>query len=185
MKKFVMGLTYLRMFLAPIIILPFIIKNYFFVSIILFLVASITDFFDGFLARKFNSESKLGASLDPIADKILIVFLLIGISVHTADIFVGVCSSFIIAREIFVAGLREAEAASFTKNLEVSFFAKLKTTFQFITVLIYLVGFSYDNALLIFLGSWALFLTMLITLKTGLEYFYKFLSTDLRYENSK
>ena len=105
MKKFVMGLTYLRMFLAPIIILPFIIKNYFFVSIILFLVASITDFFDGFLARKFNSESKLGASLDPIADKILIVFLLIGISVHTADIFVGVCSSFIIAREIFVAGI--------------------------------------------------------------------------------
>ena len=184
MKKFVMGLTYLRMFLAQLLFCLLSLKlflrfnNSFFGSIN-------NRFFDGFLARKFNSESKLGASLDPIADKILIVFLLIAISVHTADIFVGICSSFIIAREIFVAGIREAEAASLTKNLEVTFFAKLKTTFQFITVLIYLVGFSYDNALLIFLGSWALFLTMLITLKTGLEYFYKFLSTDLRYENSK
>ena len=52
-----------------------------FVCLLLFFLAGLTDYFDGYLARKYNAESQLGEILDPIADKILIVFILIGLSV--------------------------------------------------------------------------------------------------------
>ena len=59
-----------------------------------------SDYFDGYLARKYNAESQLGEILDPVADKILVVFILIGLSVNLNSYLMAVMSSFIISREI-------------------------------------------------------------------------------------
>ena len=71
MTNFINFITVARIFLAPIILIFLIFGNYF-VCVLLFFLAGLTDYFDGYLARKYNAESQLGEILDPIADKILI-----------------------------------------------------------------------------------------------------------------
>ena len=68
--------------------------------LLLFCIASFSDFLDGYVARKTNSESVLGEILDPIADKLLIVFVLIGLSVNLDSYLIGFISAVIISREI-------------------------------------------------------------------------------------
>ena len=80
MTNFINFITIARILLAPIILLFLIFGNYL-ACIILFFLAGLTDYFDGYLARKYNAESQLGELLDPVADKIIIVFALIGLSV--------------------------------------------------------------------------------------------------------
>ena len=72
--------------------------------------ASITDYFDGYLARKYNLVSQLGEILDPIADKILIVFLLFAITANLNSYYIGFFSAIIITREIWVGALRDFNA---------------------------------------------------------------------------
>ena len=106
MTNFINLLTIARILLAPIILLSLIFGNYL-ACIILFFLAGITDYFDGYLARKYNAESNLGEILDPIADKILIVFVLFGLSVSLNSFVIAFLSSLIIAREIGIAALRD------------------------------------------------------------------------------
>ena len=82
MTNFINFITIARIFLAPIILVFLIFGNYL-VCVLLFFLAGLTDYYDGYLARKYNAESELGEILDPIADKILIVFILIGLSVES------------------------------------------------------------------------------------------------------
>ena len=77
MTNFINFITVARIFLAPIILIFLIFENYL-ICLLLFFLAGLTDYFDGYLARKYNAESQIGEILDPIADKILIVFILIG-----------------------------------------------------------------------------------------------------------
>ena len=106
MTNFINFITIVRILLAPIILLFLIFGNYF-ICLILFFLAGLTDYFDGYLARKYNAESQLGEILDPIADKILVVFLLIGLSVELDSFLMAFLSSLIIAREIGIAALRD------------------------------------------------------------------------------
>ena len=85
-------------------------------ALILFFIASITDYFDGYLARKYNLVSQLGEILDPIADKILIVFLLFAIAVNLASYYIGFLSAAIITREIWVGALRDFNARQKNTN---------------------------------------------------------------------
>ena len=78
MTNFINFITVARIFLAPIILIFLIFGNYL-ICLLLFFLAGLTDYFDGYLARKYNAESQLGEIIDPIADKILIVFILIGL----------------------------------------------------------------------------------------------------------
>ena len=140
-------------------------------AFMLFILASITDYFDGYLARKYNSVSQIGEILDPIADKILIVFLLFAISVNLTSYYVGFMSSVIITRELWVGALRDYNArqsrASATK---VTFLAKIKTTIQLFTISIYLIGLSIDNMLLLLIGDFFLLISLLVTIYTGYQY---------------
>ena len=86
MTNFINFITVARIFLAPIILIFLIFGNYL-ICLLLFFLAGLTDYFDGYLARKYNAESQLGEILDPIADKILIVFILIGLSVEVYQFF--------------------------------------------------------------------------------------------------
>jgi len=140
-------------------------------ALILFIIASVTDYFDGYLARKYNATSQIGEILDPIADKVLLVFALIGLSINLSSYLVGFISSLIITREIWVGALRDMNSRyGNTMATKVTFLAKIKTSTQLFTISIYLLGLSLNNMLMIVLGDIFLFLSFFITMYTGLIY---------------
>ena len=170
MTRFINLLTVIRILLAPIILLFLIFGEYLF-CIFLFLLAGMSDYFDGYLARKYNAESQLGEILDPIADKILVVFILIGLSVNLNSYLMAVMSSFIISREIGVAALRDYAARNeMSHKTKVTFLAKSKTALQLFTIMLYLIALSFNLNLLIIIGDISLIAATLITLYTGYEY---------------
>ena len=164
-------LTVSRIILGAIIFLLITRTELYWHAFILFFLASITDYFDGYLARKYDSVSQIGEILDPIADKILIVFVLFAISVNLNSYYIGFFSAIIITREIWVGALRDFNArllrASATK---VTFLAKIKTTIQLFTISVYLFGLSLNNMLISLMGDILLFASLLITIYTGYQY---------------
>ena len=168
MTYFINALTLSRIFLAAIIFLLLTRPEGYFLAFMLFFVAGVTDYFDGYLARKYNLTSQIGEILDPIADKILVVFVLFGLSVNLTSYFIAFISSFIITREIWVGALRDINARQGRSGAtKVTFLAKIKTTMQLFTITIYLLGLTLNNMLLILFGDMFLFLSLLITIYTG------------------
>jgi len=140
-------------------------------ALILFFVAGITDYFDGFLARKYNAVSKLGEILDPIADKILILFVLFGLAINLSSYLVGFIGAIIITREIWVGALRDLNARNGKSDVtKVTFIAKIKTSIQIFTISIYLFGLTLNNMLILIIGDIFLFISLFITLYTGFIY---------------
>lgn len=173
MKKIILWITLSRILFGPLLFIT-IISELFLISLLLIVISGISDFLDGFLARKLNLTSDLGRVLDPIADKILICFSLIAITILLKSYFIAFLSSIIIAREILISGLREFNSYIGSSNAtEVTFLAKSKTTLQIITISAYLTGLLVNNALIIFLSDWILFISALVTIKTGLDYISK------------
>ena len=137
----------------------------------LFFLAGLTDYYDGYLARKYNAESELGEILDPIADKILIVFILIGLSVELDSQLMALLSSLIIAREIGVAALRDYSARNnLSDRTKVTFLAKAKTSIQLLTIGLYLLALAISFNLLIVISDIFLIIATFITLYTGYQY---------------
>jgi CDP-diacylglycerol--glycerol-3-phosphate 3-phosphatidyltransferase/cardiolipin synthase len=98
---------------------------------LVYAVAAITDWFDGYLARKLNQSSKFGAFLDPVADKLLVAVALVVIVMDQPNLYVTLAASVIIGREIVISALREwlAEMGERTA-VAVSSIGKIKTGFQ-------------------------------------------------------
>tara|TARA_B100000965_G_scaffold28469_2_gene21099 strand:- start:172 stop:708 length:537 start_codon:yes stop_codon:yes gene_type:complete len=171
MKLFVNILSILRIFLALIIFISLISKSGYLTAFILFFIAGLTDYLDGYLARKYNVISEFGEILDPIADKILIIFVFFALAVNLNSYLVGFMASIIISREIWVSALRDHNArknnASATK---VIYLAKVKTTIQLFTISVYLFGLAFSQMLLIIFGDIFLIVSTLITLYTGYVY---------------
>jgi len=173
MIHFINFLSLSRMFLGAIIFILLTSSDGYLLAFILFFIAGITDYFDGYLARKYNLVSQIGEILDPIADKILIVFILFGLSVNLTSYFIAFISSLIIAREIWVGALRDFNARQGkSEATKVIYLAKIKTSIQLFTISIYLLGLTLNNMLLILFGDMFLFLSLLITLYTGYIYTY-------------
>tara|TARA_B100001758_G_C18302516_1_gene553215 strand:+ start:581 stop:1117 length:537 start_codon:yes stop_codon:yes gene_type:complete len=171
MNYFIKFLTYFRIVIAPVIFLLIIPFNFFGLALFLFFLASISDYWDGFLARKYKLESTLGAVLDPIADKILITFVIIGLSIELHSFIIGFFGGVILIRELWVGALRELNARNANQNAtKVSKLAKIKTTVQFFAFSGFLLGLFLNNSLMIFLSHFLLFLALIITLQTGLSY---------------
>jgi CDP-diacylglycerol--glycerol-3-phosphate 3-phosphatidyltransferase len=140
-------------------------------AFVLFFIASITDYFDGYLARKYNLVSQLGEILDPIADKILIVFMLFALSVNLTSYYIGFVSALIITREIWVGALRDLNARQNKSDAtKVTFLAKIKTTIQLFTISTYLLGLGMNNMLVLLVADILLFLSLIITIYTGFIY---------------
>ena len=136
-------------------------------------LAGISDYIDGYLARKYNAVSQLGEVLDPIADKILILFVLFGLAVNLSSYFIGFIGATIITREIWVGALRDMNARNGKTNAtKVMFLAKIKTSIQMFTISIYLLGLAISNMLLIVIGDIMLIMSLFITLYTGFLYTY-------------
>lgn len=171
MKFFIDFLTFFRLLAGPIIFILIILIQNFGLALIIFFLASISDYFDGFLARKYRLESTIGAVLDPIADKILITFLILGLSIELSSLFIGMVGGLIIAREFWVAALRDLNARHGASDaMKVTFLAKIKTTIQFLTFSLYLFGLLAHNSLILFISDFFLLLALTITIQTGITY---------------
>ena len=171
MTAFINMLTFSRIILAAAIFILLMSPDGYFLALILFFIAGITDYFDGYLARKYNSTSQIGEILDPIADKILIVFVLFGIAINLNSYLIGFVGSIIITREIWVGALRDLNARNNKSDAtKVTFLAKIKTTIQLFTLSLYLLALTLNNMLLIQFAHIFLFISLLITLYTGLVY---------------
>ena len=171
MTTFINILTFSRILLAAIISLLLMSSDSYMMALVLFFAAGITDYLDGYLARKYNAVSQLGEILDPIADKILILFLLFALAVNLSSYLIGFIGALIITREIWVGALRDMNARNGRSDAtKVTFLAKIKTTIQLFTISIYLLGLAANNMLLIVAGDIFLFISLFITLYTGFIY---------------
>ena len=171
MKNFIQFLTIFRIFCGPVIFLLILISHLYGFALLLFILASLTDFYDGYLARKYNLESLLGEGLDPIADKILICFVIVSLAMVLESTYLGFFGCILIAREFWVSALRDLNARNNqSAATQVTYLAKLKTTMQFFTIATYLIGLIAESILVIFLADLLLAATLAITIQTGLSY---------------
>ena len=163
-------LTYLRIAVIPAITFTFFIKGEwsYYLSTLLFAIAGISDWFDGYLARRWNAHSKLGQFLDPIADKLLVAtVLMLLVDVERADLLPSIA---IVCREILVSGLREF-LAEIRVGMPVSKLAKIKTAAQMIAIGFLLLGAGGPAWMhLVFFGRALLWMAALLTLVTGYTY---------------
>ena len=164
-------ITLSRILCAILIYLILYLESNYSVALFLFLIASFSDFLDGYLARKTNSVSVLGEILDPIADKLLIVFVLIGLSINLDSFLIGFISAVIISRDIWVAALRDINARNNQSDkTKVTFLAKTKTAIQMFAILMYLFGLTINNMMLLFFADIILIIALFVTLQTGFQY---------------
>ena len=175
-------LTVLRIIFASLIALILIFfdsKIAYFISFILFSLAGVTDYFDGWLARKKGQISDLGRMLDPIADKILVISTFIILMTNNViEGFNAIAALIIIYREIFISGLREF-LGNKSLVVKVTKLAKWKTAIQFITILVFLGSqvinnfYMYTDIINIFIEftcTLLIWITSLISLYTGINY---------------
>ena len=170
-----------RIIIVPFFVLAFYLPGFYgdLTALILFIVASFTDFLDGMLARMLGEESKLGELLDPIADKIIVATaLILLVMVGTIRNYEVIAAIIILTREILISGLREFLAKGQIK-LPVSNLAKLKTVLQMVSIALLLSG-ETGNKIINFqdynaqtIGIILLWLSAFLTLFTGYDYMRK------------
>lgn len=175
-------LTISRIFIIPIIIITFYFDDIIFAHRLasgLFLFACITDFLDGFIARKFKISTKLGEMLDPIADKLLISSIIV-MFVKFRKVNEIPCL-LILTRELIIAGLREF-LALVKISVPVSHLAKVKTTVQMISLFLLLLGTKGSGiTYLDLIGKISLWIAAILTLITG----YSYLKASISYLSNK
>ena len=144
-----------------------------------FVISAITDFFDGMLARQLHAESRWGAILDPIADKVLVCGTILGLfALSSGDPVFSLPCALILFREFAVSALREAAAAR-DVQIKVSFLAKAKTTIQLVALGVMLLAeswaaFNFDAGsarMVFFTGYTLLWVAAVVSVWTGAAYF--------------
>ena len=131
------SLTILRILLIPVMVVVFYVpfKHHLWVAAGIFALAAITDWFDGYLARRLGQMTAFGAFLDPVADKLMVVIALVLLVERHDTLLFTLAACVIIGREIVISALREwmAELGERT-SVAVSYIGKVKTTFQMIAI---------------------------------------------------
>jgi len=137
------SLTLLRIALIPVLVaffyLPVTWANW--VTTIIFSLAAITDWADGYVARRFDQASPFGEFLDPVADKLMVAVTLVLLTEYHPTPFFAIPAAIIIGREITISALREWMAGIGKRALvKVALVGKVKTTFQMIALIMLLFG---------------------------------------------
>ena len=170
------ALTWMRILLIPVFVLFYYLPDDWMArqtvnlaAAAIFGLAAITDWLDGYLARKLNQMSAFGAFLDPVADKLMVAAaLILLLQLGRVDAIVALI---IIGREIAISALREWMAgAGRSKNVAVSFVGKVKTASQMISILLLLyyepvAGFNTQ-----LIGTWLIYLAALMTVASMIYY---------------
>ena len=178
-------LTWLRILLIPLVIGVFYLPSRWLsyeetnlLATVIFVVAAITDWLDGYLARKLNQMSAFGAFLDPVADKLMVAAALIVLV--ELDRTHSVIALIIIGREIAISALREWMAkAGKSGSVAVSFVGKLKTAFQMIAITLLLYWEPLAGIPIQLLGQVLINLAALLTL-VSMFYYLRMAAKTLR-----
>ena len=187
-------LTIGRIIIVPIFVISFFIPGIVgdLVPFFLFVLSSFTDYLDGFLARLYKEESKLGELLDPIADKILVaaalVLLVMNGIIKNYEVIAAIV---ILAREILISGLREFLAKSKGESVPVSSLSKFKTFIQMLSIAMLLTG-ETGNKIINFqdynaqtIGIVLLWIAAFLTLYTGYDYLRKGIDSAISDDEKK
>ncbi len=174
-------LTMFRIVLIPLVLIELTesTRASCFLACVFFSLASITDFFDGYLARKTGNVSVLGKFLDPLADKLIVLCVLIQlVAMNRVPAWMFIV---ILSRELIISGLRSIAS---TEGIVISaeYLGQKKTAFQLVGMLMLLVHYAYEidffivRALINFhlLGMYALSISLFLSVASGIEYFYLF-----------
>ena len=181
-------LTLIRIVFVPLFLIFMIFNDIpygTFIATIIFVLASITDKLDGYIARSRNQITDFGKFMDPLADKLLVTTALIAL------VGIGIIPSWtvviIIAREFAVSGLRSIAAAS-GKVIAASWWGKIKTVIQMVAIILLLLNVSIgesayftnivdSNSILNFIFNslpiFILYLAVIVTVISGIDYFMK------------
>lgn len=138
-----------------------------------FILLSFTDYLDGVIARKLNLISNFGKVFDPISDKVLTSTSLLFILSYEDKLLIP--SMLIIAREFIVSGNREYMLSINGSSIPVVFLAKLKTTFQFLSITLFLANnliLNYANISIFNFAYICIWITTILTIYTGIQYSY-------------
>ena len=160
------AITLFRIGLIPLFVivfyLPYSWSNL--VATAIFGLASLTDWADGYLARVLKQESRFGAFLDPVADKLMVVVAIVLLVEAHPSIYIAIPSVIIIAREISVSALREwmAELGNRTA-IKVSFIGKAKTTTQLVSLLFLIYQEPWAGLPIFEIGLFGLYLAAILT----------------------
>jgi CDP-diacylglycerol--glycerol-3-phosphate 3-phosphatidyltransferase len=169
------ALTMFRIVLVPLIMVFLISSSRVSVLIaaVIFVAASLTDWLDGRMARRWNQVTRLGTLLDPVADKLLVAAALVSL-VHV-EMLAAWMAVVIIGRELAVTGLRGV-ALSMGTVVPASSLGKAKTVSQYvaITVLILEKGVSPDLEIFHLISRGVLWIALALTVISGVDYFYRF-----------
>ncbi|MBM4306435.1 MAG: CDP-diacylglycerol--glycerol-3-phosphate 3-phosphatidyltransferase [Deltaproteobacteria bacterium] len=161
-------LTLIRVLLIPVFVI-LIMNHSFWWALITFAIAGITDGLDGLLARLTRQKTELGAFLDPIADKLLLISAYLTLAI--IEILPGWLSVIVITRDIIILlGILVIMLISHPPQIRPSFISKVTTTFQILTVLLALLT-GYDP-LFKPLTSVAIYATTCLTILSGIHYIY-------------
>ena len=157
-------LTLLRILLIPVFIIIMMsnITNHYLIACLIFIIASITDALDGYIARKNNLVTDFGKFMDPLADKLLVISALI--CMIESNLVAGWMVIIIVARELTVSILRAIAASGG---------GKIKTISQMLAIIILLFGANSSNNLLLQIGTIFMLIATIFTLYSGTDYLYK------------
>jgi CDP-diacylglycerol--glycerol-3-phosphate 3-phosphatidyltransferase len=160
-------LTFLRIALIPVLVLffylPYAWSNL--LAVMVFVLAAVTDWADGFLARRWDQGSDFGAFLDPVADKLMVaVALVLLVERHPTALF-AIAAAVIIGREIVISALREWMAEMGERGrVKVSAVGKVKTIFQMVAISFLLYGDNIGVIPIAFIGEILLYIAAALTL---------------------
>jgi CDP-diacylglycerol---glycerol-3-phosphate 3-phosphatidyltransferase len=167
-------LTSLRIFLIPVLVLCFYLLPLdlrYLASALIFSIASLTDWLDGYLARRMGQMTPFGAFLDPVADKLLVAVALILLVEAHASALLAIPALVIVGREIVVSALREwMSTHSDRSGVRVSMVAKVKTGFQMTAIIVLLAQGPDLTAPLVILGYLLLYIAAGLTLWSMWQY---------------
>ncbi|ORU93883.1 MAG: CDP-diacylglycerol--glycerol-3-phosphate 3-phosphatidyltransferase [Cycloclasticus sp. symbiont of Bathymodiolus heckerae] len=166
-------LTLLRIASIPVIMVVFYlpIEDSRLWCSLIFIVASLTDWFDGFLARKLNLQTAFGEFLDPVADKLMVVIILVLIVQADPAIYIAIPAAIIIGREVSVASLREWMAEVGLRSvIKVSWLGKCKTWFQMLSILCLLFNADFYGVPVRTVGLVSIYIAAILTLWSMWQY---------------
>ncbi len=179
-SNFLTAITYLRVALVPVIMALVMaghrVRYAYAIAAVLFAIAAVTDFFDGFLARRWAKASTLGSFLDTTADKLLVSGALVAlVAVDRASVWIAFL---IIGRELVILGLRGAIAAG-GEVMSPSIWGKLKANAQFLAITLAIVRIP-DRVGPLFVDQYFMLLAAAATVASAVEYLARFARVFMR-----